>query len=524
VHSRLLVVAVGLAAGVSIAFFTPDVLNAVTRFDLTVSRALTRIRWQPLTDVLSTLSRALGSSVAIAVLGWGTLIALLLVRRLRHLIVYAALLLGVSVIASALATRVGRMRPAEVSQLIRWDGYAFPSRSVIGLGLVLAGVVFTLVPGGAWRRRALFLAFATLAVFAFARVYLGVDHLTDVLCGLAFGWALAVAVFRLTTPDESFPVRYRRGPTAHLDLTPARREAITRAVEQQLGLRVTAIERFGLGGSAGSTPLRVWLRGDGESGTFAFAKIYALNHLRSDRWYKFTRTILYGRLEDEKPFSSVRRLVEYEDHLLRLLRDAGLPTPRPLGFVEITPEREYLILMEYFEGAVEIGDAEVNERVIQSGLSVVRKLWDAGVAHRDIKPSNVLVRHDSVLLIDVAFATVRPTPWRQAVDLANMMLTLALGSTPQVVYEQATRIFAPDDIAEAFAATRGVTIPNQLRARLKEDGRDLAGAFRELAPARSPVRVQLWSPRRIAVTFAVVVALALASFGVLKYGELTGLL
>ena len=172
--------------------------------------------------------------------------------------------------------------------------------------------------------------------------------------------------------------------------------------------------------------------------------------------------------------------------MLRLLRDAGLPTPRPLGFVEITPEREYLILMEYFEDAVEIADAEVDDRVIQSGLSVVRKLWDAGVAHRDIKPSNVLVRDGSVLLIDVAFATVRPTPWRQAVDLANMMLTLALGSTPEAVYEQATRILAPDDIAEAFAATRSVTIPNQLRARLKADGRDLATAFRRLAPPRSP--------------------------------------
>ena len=109
-----------------------------------------------------------------------------------------------------------------------------------------------------------------------------------------------------------------------------------------------------------------------------FGKLYAVTHLRADRWYKLTRTVLYGRLEDEKPFSSVRRLVEYEDHLLRLLRDAGLPTPEPLGFVEITPEREYVILMEFFEGAVEVTDADVDRRVIRSGLSVVRKLWDAG--------------------------------------------------------------------------------------------------------------------------------------------------
>jgi serine/threonine protein kinase len=180
--------------------------------------------------------------------------------------------------------------------------------------------------------------------------------------------------------------------------------------------------------------------------------------------------------------------------------------------------------MEFFDGAVEITDADVDERVIRSGLWVVRKLWDAGVAHRDIKPSNVLVRDDDVLLIDVAFAAVRPTPWRQAVDLANMLLTLALRSTPELVYEEATRVFAPEDIAEAFAATRSVTIPSQLRGLLKADGRDLPAAFRRLAPPRSPVRVQLWSARRIAVTLAAAAVVALASYGIVKYGELTGLL
>ena len=51
-----------------------------------------------------------------------------------------------------------------------------------------------------------------------------------------------------------------------------------------------------------------------------------MNHVRADRWYKLGRTILYGRLEDEAPFQSVRRLVQYEDYALRLMRDAGIPT------------------------------------------------------------------------------------------------------------------------------------------------------------------------------------------------------
>jgi tRNA A-37 threonylcarbamoyl transferase component Bud32 len=220
----------------------------------------------------------------------------------------------------------------------------------------------------------------------------------------------------------------------------------------------------------------------------------------------------------------VRRLVEYEDHMLRLLRDAGLPTPEPYGFVEITPEREYVIVMEFIAGAEELGRSPVDDAVLADGLAVVRRLWDAGVAHRDIKPSNVLVHGGRVILIDVAFAAVRPTPWRQAVDLANMMLTLALASTPERVYAEAAKRFAPDDIAEAFAASRSITLPTQLRARLRADGRDLVGRFRALAPERAPVRIQVWGVRRVAVTLGVVALLLLAGLLVAAYVEVAGLL
>ena len=156
------------------------------------------------------------------------------------------------------------------------------------------------------------------------------------------------------------------------------------------------------------------------------------------------------------------------------------------------PEREYLIVMEFFEGAREMRGDPIDDQVITDALRVVRRMWDAGIAHRDIKPSNILVRDGHVLLIDVAFAAVRPTPWRQAVDLANMMLTLALASTPEHVYERALTVFAPDDVAEAFAACRSITVPSQLRSLIRADGRDLIGCFRRLAPARRPVRSRAW--------------------------------
>ena len=112
--------------------------------------------------------------------------------------------------------------------------------------------------------------------------------------------------------------------------------------------------------------------------TILFGKLYAQSHLRSDRWYKLGRELLYGRLEDEKPFHTVRRLVQQEDYSLHKLHLAGLPSPAPFGFVELTPEREYLLVAEFFDGAVELGEAEVDDQVIDDGLSIIRKLWDAG--------------------------------------------------------------------------------------------------------------------------------------------------
>jgi len=295
-------------------------------------------------------------------------------------------------------------------------------------------------------------------------------------------------------------VSYRRGRTAHVDVTGRRGAAIRQAIHEQLGLTVLDIAPVGLESSAGSTPLRLTVEGDPDE--CLFGKLYALGHVRADRWYKLWRTIMYGALEDEHPFHSVRQLTQYEDYVLRLLRDAGVRSATPYGIVEITPEREYLLVTEFFAGAVELGDADVDDDIIDQGLLLIRKLWDAGLAHRDIKPGNLMVRDSELLLVDAGFAQVRPSPWRQAVDLGNLMLVLAVRTDAGRVYRRALRYFTPDELAEAFAATRGVASPTQLRAFLRRDPRDLLTEFRALAPPRRPIVLQRWGARRVIVVAA----------------------
>jgi serine/threonine-protein kinase RIO1 len=440
----------------------------------------------------------------------GLLPALMVLRRWRHLIVWlVAWQLG-GLVTGLVARTAQRPRPFGMDLRTSWGGSALPSLQVTIMTAILMAVLYTLVPEGRWRNAGKWAAAGLVTLVGVARVALGTEAPSDVLLAVGIAVSIPLLLFRRFTPSEVFPVTYRRGRSAHLDIGGERGTAIRQGLADQLGLIVEEVKPFGLSGSAGSTPLRITLKGDPP--THLFGKLYAKSHLRADRWYKLGRELLYGRLEDEKPFNTVRRLVQQEDYALSLMARAGLPSPTPYGFVELTPDREYLLVAEFFDGAVELGDAEVDDGVIDDGLAIIRRLWDAGLAHRDIKPANLLVKDGHLLLIDVAFVEARPSPWRQAVDLANMMLCLALRSDAERVYRRALQYFTVEEISEGFAAARGLALPSQLRRMIRAQGRDLHAEFIRLLPTPPrPIRIQRWSARRVGLWAGIVTLLVLFS-------------
>ena len=481
-------------------FAFPATTEWWARVDHRILNWFVDIRNDTLTSVMKAL-HALGSLWFIRPLRWATILVLALFRRWRALIGMAIAFIAVDTVQRTLAENIARPRPI-VDIIGDWVGYSHPSEPVALLAVTVVVAGFALIPSGKWRTRWFAGSAVVVGFLALSLVYLGTDHPSDVVVGWLIGPVIGVLVFRWVAPESVFPVVYGHGRTAHLDVSGPRGEAIKAALQEQLGLPVLSIEPFGLEGSGGSTPLRIRCCADPD--VYVFAKLYAQSHLRADRWYKVARTILHGSLEDEIRFQSVRRLVEYEDYMLLKLQDADLPSPRTMGFVEITPEREYAIVTEFLENAEEMGDVDVDDAIIDDALIIVRKLWDAGLAHRDIKPANVMVSEGRVVLIDPAFATIRPSPWRQAVDLANMMIILALRSTPELVYERTLQYFSPEDVAEAFATMRSVTIPSQSRSSLsllkRTEGIDIVARFRELAPARERISLQRWSFRRVWLT------------------------
>ena len=373
-------------------------LRAVDQASTWLLRQLAAVRTPWLTDVANWINATV--EIWHPVIGVAVVLLVIVFRRWRHLLVLTLCVFFVEIVSGSISGALSRPRPYGVPIIGRWDGYSAPSPAVLTATFLLLAGVYCLVVPGPPRSAAKAVVAAVVALFCLSRLYLAVDHPDDVLFGVVLGVAIPVAAFRFFTPDEVFPVVYRRGRTAHVDVTGRRGTAIRQAVHDQLGLTVLDITPVGLESSAGSTPLRLTIQGDPDE--FLFGKLYTRGHVRADRWYKLWRTILYGALEDEHPFHSVRQLAQYEDYVLRLLRDAGVRSATPYGIVEITPEREYLLVTEFFAGAVELGHADIDDGIIDQGLLLVRKLWDAGLAHRDIKPGNLMVRDSELLLIDAA--------------------------------------------------------------------------------------------------------------------------
>ena len=291
-----LVLGAVVIAGAFLASQHTPWLRLDDRFSTWVLRWLAGMRTPWLTDVANGINGA-GSGWGATVLGLSVVALTMAFRRWRHLLVFLGSVLFLELAGTSIYFGLSRPRPYGVPIIGSWGGYSGVSPPVAVITIFLMGAVYCLaVPGRArsWTKAAVA---AVVAVFGLARLYLGVDHPGDVLLGVAFAVAIAVTAFRFFTPNEVFPVAYRRGRTAHVDVTGRRGEAIRQAVRDQLGLTVTEIKPVGLESSAGSTPLR--LRVEGGPDEFLFAKLYTKGHVRADRWYKLWRTILYGSLEDE---------------------------------------------------------------------------------------------------------------------------------------------------------------------------------------------------------------------------------
>ena len=274
------------------------------------------------------------------------MIVLVVYKRFRHLIVG---LISFQVVAwswSACRRRCGG-RGRSGSRSRAWAGWAMPSRPVAFFSAILVTMLYSLVPKGRWRQAGKWVATGLVTLLALVRMYLGVDTPSDVLVGAAIGVTIPLLAFRWFTPNEVFPVSYRRaapptwtsaGPRPGHPAGPGRPARpgdrggqAVRAV--RLG-RLDPAADHRRGRPAGG-PVRQAVRPQPP----ALGPVVQAGPGAAVRPPGGREAVPHGA--PPRPAGGLRPAQA---------PPAGLPTPRPYGFVELTPDREYLLVFEFFDG------------------------------------------------------------------------------------------------------------------------------------------------------------------------------
>ena len=171
-----------------------------------------------LTDVANAI-KVVGTGWGATVIGLSVVALTMIFRRWRHLFIFLASFFVLVEATQWIRAGLSRPRPYGITIIGSWDGYSAPSPPVAVLTFFLICAVYCLVVPGRSRLYAKIVAGVVIALFCVARVYLAVDHPDDVLFGVVLGVAIPVTTFRFFTPNEVFPVVYRRGRAAHVDVT-----------------------------------------------------------------------------------------------------------------------------------------------------------------------------------------------------------------------------------------------------------------------------------------------------------------
>jgi membrane-associated phospholipid phosphatase len=178
----------GLAVGVLLVMVRREV--GFARWDLSAASWGAKHATEVSSEFLRNVSM-IGGTAGILVIVLVT--AVLEYRRIPSRAIIAFLIavaVGQNLLANGIKVFVDRARP-DLSQLTGFSGSSFPSGHSTAAAAVLAGVALVVSRRRSPRVRAVIAGAAAglAAAVATTRVFLGVHWLTDVMAGLALGWA-----------------------------------------------------------------------------------------------------------------------------------------------------------------------------------------------------------------------------------------------------------------------------------------------------------------------------------------------
>ena len=371
------------------------------------------------------------AGLVLAVLVTAAAAAVVVTLRYRRFRLLASLA-GAAVLASVVVTGfihlAGGQQPRDLAAGAgQWPWLT--GASLAGPALLAAAVAVTVAAAPwlsrPWRRA----AWITLWLAAVVRLITGTASPAEAVVAFAAGVTAGAAVLVLFgVPDR------RIGP-----------EGIAAALGSA-GLPVTSVEPAGVE-AKGSRPF-VAAAGDGKP---LFIKVLGSDQRDADLLYRAYRFIRLREVGDTRPAASLIQAVEHQALAAVMAERAGVAVPAVRQVIK-TADGSALLAMDRVDGSAldQIPAQRLSDTMPRELWEQVNRLHRARIAHRSLRAANIVAdRTGHPWVVDFSFSELGATPRQMALDVAELLASLAAIIGADRAVAAAAAVIGPDRVAAA---------------------------------------------------------------------------
>jgi glycosyltransferase 2 family protein len=235
---------------------------------------------------------------------------------------------------------------------------------------------------------------------------------------------------------------------------------------ERLGYKLAAVERFG--GFRGFAGFRVRLA----DGRQLFVKI-----ISRDAWAALLPVRLYrmARFRDigqDRPFRSLRSLVEHEALCALKAHSDGVPTARLAAIAEFPPDAMLMAFdAQPFRALSELEPSRRTPQLLTAVWAIVAALQRSHTVHRRLNADALLVDADGgVVLVEFASASLGVVGSALSTDVAEVLAATAVAIGTERAVENAVAAVGPAAVAAALPRLQPLALTAHTRTAVKAAG------------------------------------------------------
>jgi len=394
-------------------------------------------------------------------------------RRFRLLatLVLAAVLAGLAY--AALDQMLGEGTPARLAANLRLASWpADPTVPGPAVFAAAAAVATAIGPWTArpWRRATWVLLFFAAASRVAAGTALPFELLLALATGAVVGSALLLA---FGAPDR------RIGPQGVADALGA------------AGVPVVSVVVAPVQGKGSRSFVA-----DVADGRRLFVKVLGREERHADLLYRAYRFLHLRGVDDVRRPATLRQAVEHQALVAVMAERAGVRVPRVERVVECG-DGSAMLVMDLVDGRSfdRVPPEYLTDEVLQRLWAEAHALHRAGIAHRSLRSTNVMLDGGgSPWIVDFSFSEVAATPRQIALDVAELLASLAVLVGPERAVAAAVAVVGPRGVAPAVPLLQPLALSAATRtaARAVPPAQGRSGPGRPAGPDAGGGRRRQW--------------------------------